>query len=91
MDTNAIKSNLIYRFLYFPDNGLSDYFIDLSWINSYPRFAILERQREGIINKIGSLNNFGYYLFCENLFALKVLILVITCMSCPKCLVHSYP
>lgn len=67
MDTNAIKSNLIYRFLYFPDNGLSDYFIDLSWINSYPRFAILERQREGIINKIGSLNNFGYYLFLSKL------------------------
>ncbi|MBE1444247.1 hypothetical protein [Paenibacillus sp. OAS669] len=58
-----IKSNTIYQFLYFPDTIISEYYVDLSWLNSLPREIITTRIEQGKINKVGSLNRLGYYLF----------------------------
>lgn len=63
MDIAALKSNQIYRLLHFPDPSLSEYVVDFSIINSFSRQLIETKLTNSGINKVLSLNDFGYYLF----------------------------
>lgn len=63
MDEQAVKSNQIYRLLYFPDPLIEEYVVDLSLLNSFSRVMFENKLREGKFSKIMSLNDLGYYLF----------------------------
>jgi len=67
MDVASLKSNQIYRLLHFPDPSLSDYVVDFSIVNSFSRHLIEEKLTQSEINKILSLNDFGYYLFLSKM------------------------
>jgi len=63
VDKYALINNLIYRFLYFPEPNFSEYVIDLTLIHSFPKNLVNSAIKDGRIKKLGSLNDFGYYLF----------------------------
>lgn len=67
---NDFKTNMRYSLICFPDTTLSDYVIDLTLMNSYPKDLIARSLEEGRLTKSASLNKFGYYLFlCNSTFA----------------------
>lgn len=66
-DKNALIKNQNFRLLYFPDSVLSDFAVDLSIINSYNKEIINNSIETGRLQKILSLNDFGYYLFLSKL------------------------
>ncbi len=63
LDEHAIKSNQIYRLLYFPDPIISNYVVDFSLLNSFSRQLFEEQLKQGNFKKTLSLNDLGYYLF----------------------------
>lgn len=63
MDEQTIKSNQIYRLLYFPDPLIEEYVVDLSLLNSFSRVMFENKLTEGKFKKVMSLNDLGYYLF----------------------------
>lgn len=60
---NDIKHNKVYGYMYIPDAPFENYVIDFSLINNYNRNFILKMIESGKINKIRSLNIYGFYLF----------------------------
>ncbi len=63
LERSVVTSNLIYRFLYIPDSNLLDYVVDMSLINSFSKNLIETGIVQNKLNKVASLNQFGYYLF----------------------------
>jgi len=65
-------NNKIFQILYYPNcdepcDDLSNYFIDLSIINTFPRELVMKKIEERKIMKKSSLSDFGYYLFLSKL------------------------
>lgn len=62
-DRQALMNNISYGHLYLPDNKLDNYVVDFSLSCTFNRELILKGLEKKAINKIASLNSYGYYLF----------------------------
>ncbi len=58
-----LKANRIFDFMYLPDFGMSDYFVDFSRINTYNKKLIVDSIKEKRIDRLFSLSQIGFYLF----------------------------
>ena len=58
-----LKANRIYDYMYVPETGMDDYFIDFSKINTYDKSLILTGIEHQKIERLFSLSQHGYYLF----------------------------
>lgn len=67
MNVEQLKRNQNYSMLYIPEELTSEYFIDLSCMNSFSRLGIEAILKSGKLRKLASLNSFGYYLFLSKL------------------------
>lgn len=67
LDAKILLGNTKYSMLYFPDPFLKEYVVDFSVINSYNKNLIINALKQNSMQKIGSLSNFGYYLFLTKL------------------------
>lgn len=67
LNKSDVANNLIYRLLYFPDSFVSNYVVDLSLMNSFSKDLIVSSLEGKKLNKVASLNDFGYYLFLSKL------------------------
>lgn len=61
--SEAIRKNINYRLLYFPDCQFSNKAVDLSLINTFPRDLVEKKIEEKVFQKIAQLSRLGYYLF----------------------------
>lgn len=66
-DLTPIQNNTTYRFLYFPNSDFSDYVVDFSIMNSFPKKAIEDRLKQSKLTRHAYLNKLGYYLFLTKL------------------------
>ena len=64
---NDIQNNYVYEFLYLPDEKLRDFYIDFSITTTYQRDFIIKALESGLIKRIASLSQIGYYLFIVKL------------------------
>ena len=64
---NAVKSNINYEYLYFPDTEIDDYFVNFGLITSVSREAFQKFVEAGKSERIASLNATGYFLFITKL------------------------
>ena len=64
---DAVKSNINYEYLYFPDTKVEDSFVNFGLISSVSREAFLRFMNEGNSKRIASLNATGYFLFITKL------------------------
>lgn len=64
---DTIEKNVVYNIIFFPDHRFSDYIVDLSLINTFPKSVINKAIEKEEIKKIASLSDFGYYLFLSKL------------------------
>lgn len=62
-DRASIENNRTYRLFYLPDPEIKSDVVDLSLISTFPKKLIHELILHGKIEKIGSLNQLGYYMF----------------------------
>ena len=58
-----LQKNTIFDFMYIPDNIMKDNYIDFEYMGTYSRDLIFRGLSEGRIERIGSLNQLGYYFF----------------------------
>ena len=63
----AVKSNINYEYLYFPDTEIGDSFINFGLIASISREAFQRFVEAGKSRRIASLNATGYFLFITKL------------------------
>lgn len=63
----AVKSNINYEYLYFPDTDVSHSFVNFGLIASISREAFERFVLEGKSERIASLNETGYFLFITKL------------------------
>ena len=64
---DAVKSNLNFEYLYFPDTEVSDSFVNFGLITSVSRDAFKKFVESGKSERIASLNATGYFLFVTKL------------------------
>lgn len=64
---DAVKSNINYEYLYFPDTEIDDSFINFGLITSVSREAFEKHVKIGKSRRIASLNATGYFLFITKL------------------------
>lgn len=64
---DELKKNCIYDYMYIPDAIVNDKYIDFEYMNTYNKDLILRSLSEGRANRIGSLNQLGYYFFVVKL------------------------
>ena len=64
---SELKSNCIFDYMYIPDGVMSDKFVSFELINSYSKALIFEGLNSNKIQRIGSLNQLGYYFFVVKL------------------------
>lgn len=64
---DAVKSNINYEYLYFPDTELDDSFVNFGLITSVSREAFQRFVEAGKSERIASLNATGYFLFITKL------------------------
>lgn len=62
-----LKSNIIYDYMYIPDQIMADKFVDFEYMNTYSKELIFGGIRANRIHRIGSLNQLGYYFFIVKL------------------------
>lgn len=62
-DIIALKNNITYGFLFFPDKKYENEIVDFSLSMSFPRKLVIEGLKNGKFKKYSSLNTYGYYLF----------------------------
>ena len=67
LDKSAIKKNIIFNFLFFPDNRYSEHVADLSLISPFPKNILQQKIESGSITKKHSLNQIGYYLLISKI------------------------
>lgn len=58
-----LKANTVFNYMYIPDTNLKDKFVDFSMVNTYSKKLIIDGVESGKIQRLGSLNQLGYYLF----------------------------
>jgi len=63
VDKKTALSNTYSRLFSFPHSDLSEFMVDFSVINSYPRSYIQKRIDENKIKKLKSFTQTGYYMF----------------------------
>ncbi|WP_312103631.1 hypothetical protein [Pygmaiobacter massiliensis] len=59
----SIKKNKTNNLLYFPDKNFENQFINLNIVNTYKKSSLVSAWKEKKINRVASLNQFGYFLF----------------------------
>ena len=64
---NAVKSNMNFEYLYFPDTEIDDLFVNFGLITSVSREAFQKFVEAGKSERIASLNATGYFLFITKL------------------------
>jgi hypothetical protein len=64
---DAVKSNINYQYIYFPDKETEDSFVNLGLITSISRKAFEAFVAAGKSERIASLNSTGYFLFITKL------------------------
>ena len=64
---DAVKSNINYEYLYFPDTEIDDSFVSFGLITSVSREAFQRFVEAGKSERIASLNATGYFLFITKL------------------------
>lgn len=64
---DAVRSNINYDYLYFPDQKVDDKFVNFNLIGSVSRDAFRKAIKVGKIEKVASLNRTGYFLFLTKL------------------------
>ena len=62
-DLNAIKKNLKYELIYYPDTRLNDKVVDLCLLTSISRELFEDLLQKDTIRKIASLSDIGYYFW----------------------------
>ena len=58
-----LKRNTIFDYMYIPDTRMSGKYINFEYINTYSKDLIKNGIEDNKIQRIGSLNQLGYYLF----------------------------
>lgn len=66
-NVDAVKSNINFEYLYFPDTDISDSFVNFGLITSVSREAFQRFVDAGKSERIASLNPTGYFLFITKL------------------------
>lgn len=64
---DAVKSNINYEYLYFPDTEMDDSFVNFGLITSVSREAFQRFVEAGKSKRLASLNTTGYFLFITKL------------------------
>lgn len=64
---DAVKSNVNYEYLYFPDTKFDDSFVNFGYISSVSRTAFERFVQMGKSERVASLNATGYFLFITKL------------------------
>ena len=64
---DAVKSNINYDYLYFPDQKVDDKFVNFNLIGSVSRDAFQKSIKVGKTERVASLNTTGYFLFLTKL------------------------
>lgn len=64
---DAVKSNINYDYLYFPDQKVDDKFVNFNLIGSVSRDAFQKSIKVGKTERVASLNLAGYFLFLTKL------------------------
>ncbi|PMC34126.1 hypothetical protein CJ195_24520 [Bacillus sp. UMB0899] len=67
LNESSIRNNKYTKLFYLPSTVLEDHVVDLNIINSFPLLLIELLLSKGEMNKVVSLNRFGYYLFLAKL------------------------
>lgn len=62
-----LQKNTIFDYMYIPDGLMSDKFVDFEIMNTYDRDLIMDGIATNKIQRIGSLNQIGYYFFIVKL------------------------
>lgn len=57
-----LKKNKVVDFMYIPDGKMADMFIDFEIMNTFSKKMICEGIKKGIIRRLASLSQIGYYL-----------------------------
>lgn len=60
---NELKDNTIFDYLYITDGNLVENYVDLGIINSYNTNLIKNGIEKGLIQRVVSLSQIGYYFF----------------------------
>ncbi len=58
-----LKNNIIFDYMYIPDDLLADKYISFEYISAYSKDLIVNGIESKKITRLGSLNQIGYYFF----------------------------
>jgi hypothetical protein len=67
LDETNIRNNKYTKLFYLPSAILNDHVADLNIINNFPRILIDKLIQREMLEKVATLNLFGYYLFLAKL------------------------
>jgi len=62
-----LKNNTIFNYMYIPDMIMADKFVAFDFINTYSKKLIQNCINQDKIQRLGSLNQIGYYFFIVKL------------------------
>ncbi len=63
----SMKANIVYDYMYLPDDFMSNSFVYFGMLSSYNRYLIAEGIKKGKIQRKASLNQLGYYFLIVKL------------------------
>ena len=66
-NTTDLFNNRIYDYMYISDPAMQEKFVDFELMNTYSRELIINGIIEDRIQRLASLNQFGYYFFLTKL------------------------
>ncbi|GHV83364.1 hypothetical protein AGMMS50212_07070 [Spirochaetia bacterium] len=67
IDITALKNNIYYKLIYFPDKRYADKVADFSLMSPFPKKLLLNKISTGKVTKLFSLNLIGYYLLISKI------------------------